>query len=238
LTERERSNTAFYVFPFKVLLSPFKTFTEIAQHPDVKGIALIAALTLLATTGFYYAYSAKVVYYSNGIPTRFLSSNLFSGFITSIVAQEALSFIFSWLFYAGILFLIMRAFGQKGGSWRLFFILVGYALSIVIVQSGVNALLVATLPELHFSTLNTWPPSTPDEIAIVNMGIQETWGPLLAFQAFTIFNFPLVNIFDLWLLLLSVIIVKTFNEIPWGTAAMITFTAFILRFFLKIFLGF
>jgi hypothetical protein len=219
------------------MISPFKAFKEIAQNPDVKGIVLIVGLILLATTGFYYAYSAKVLYYVNGTPTSFLSSNMFPGFVISILTQEGLSFATNWLIYAGILFLVMRGFGEKGDSWGRFFILVGYALSIMIIQSVFNALLVATLPAIHFSNLSTWPPSTQEEIAIANAGLQEHWGPTLAFQAFTYFNFPNVNIIDVWLVLLSVILVKTFHEIPWGKAAMITITAFFLRFFVKIFLG-
>ena len=237
LTDTGHPKTEFLALPLKVIISPFKALKEIAQTPDIKGIVLIAGLVLLATAGLYYAYSVKVFFLINGTPTSFLSSNMFSGFIISVLTQSVLLFAFNWLIYAGVLFLVMRAFGQKGGSWRLFFILVGYAFSVMIIQSAVSALLIATLPEIHFSSLSTWPPSTQDEITIANAGIQENWGPTPAYQALAYFNFPYVNLIDIWLVMLSVIIVHTFGEISWGKAAAISVTAFVLRFFLKIFLG-
>lgn len=238
MTETEHPKTEFLAFPLKVIISPFKAFKEIAQNPDIKGIVLIVGLVLLATAESYYVYSAKVFLYINGTPTSFLTSNMFSGFIASVLIVEVLLFAENWLMYAGVLFLVMRGFGQKGGSWRLFFILVGYAFSIMIIQSTVNALLIATLPEIRFSNLSTWPPSTQDEVAIANAGIQENWGPMPAYQVLAYFNFPYVNIIDIWLVILSITIVHTFNEITWGKAAMISVTAFIIRFFLKTFLGF
>ena len=237
LTKNDHSKTDFLAFPLKIIISPFKTLREIVQNPDIKGIVLIAGLVLLATTGLYCAYSSKVFLLIDGTPTSFLYSNMFSGFIFSVLSQSVLLFVFNWLIYSGVLFLVMRAFGLKGGAWRLFFILVGYAFSIMIIQSAISALLIATLPEIHFSNLNTWPPSTEDEIAVANTGIQENWGPTPSYQAIAYFNFPLINIIDLWLLMLSIIIVHTFNEISWGKAVTISVTAFILRFFLKIFLG-
>jgi len=147
LTDTGHPKTEFLALPLKVIISPFKALKEIAQTPDIKGIVLIAGLVLLATAGLYYAYSVKVFFLINGTPTSFLSSNMFSGFITSVLTQSVLLFAFNWLIYAGVLFLVMRAFGQKGGSWRLFFILVGYAFSVMIIQSAVSALLIATLPE-------------------------------------------------------------------------------------------
>ena len=183
MTETEHPKTEFLAFPLKVIISPFKAFKEIARNPDTKGIVLIAGLVLLATAGLYYTYSAKVFLYINGTPTSFLTSNMFSVFIGSVLIQEVLFFAENWLIYAGVLFLVMRGFGQKGGSWHLFFILVGYAFSIMIIQSVVSALLIATLPEIHFSNLSTWPPSTEDEVAIANAGIQENWSPTPAYQA-------------------------------------------------------
>lgn len=236
LAETEHPKTKFLVFPLKVVVSPFRAFKEIAQNPDFKGIVLIAGLILIATAGSYCAYSAKVFIYINGTSTSFLASSMFSVSIAAVLIQGALFFAENWLLYAGVLFLVMRVFGQKGGSWRLFFILMGYAFSIMIIQSVVSALLFATLPEIHFSNLSTWPPSTEDELAIASAGIQENWGSMPAFQALVYFNFP-VNIIDIWLVLLTVMIVHTFSEITWGKAAMISVTAFILRLFLGTFLG-
>jgi hypothetical protein len=221
----------------KVIVSPFRAFKEIIQNPDFKGIVLIAGLVILATAGLYYVYSAKVFFLINGTSTSFLASNMFSGFIVSVLTQTVLLFSFNWLIYAGVLFLIMRVFGQKGGSWRPFFILVGYAFSIMIIQSAVSALLFATLPEIHFNNLNTWPPSTQDEVTIANTGIQENWGSAPAYQVIAYLNFPLINIIDIWLVILGVIIVHSFSEITWGKAAVISITALAIRVFLRMFIG-
>jgi len=234
----EHKKTEFLAFPLKVIISPFKAFNEIAQNFDAKGIVLIVGLVLLTTAGVYYAYSSKVFLSIDGMPTSFVSSNMFSSFIVSVLTQSVLLFVLNWLIYAGVLFLVMRVFGQKGGSWRSFFILVGYAFSIMIVQSVVSVLLIATLPEIRFSNLSTWPPSTQDEIAIANTGIQEMWGQIPAYQALAYLNFPYVNIVDIWLVILSVIVVHSFSEITWGKAVAISIAAFAMRFFLKIFLGF
>jgi len=72
-----------------------------------------------------------------------------------------------------------------------FFILVGYAFSIMIIQQVVSALLIVTLPELHFKNLSTWPPSTQDEIAIANTGIQENWGKNQRLRHLPISIFPM-----------------------------------------------
>jgi hypothetical protein len=234
----EHSKTEFLAFPLKVIVSPFKVFKDIAKNPDFKGIILIAGLVVLATACETYLSSSKVFLSIDGTPTSFLNSSMFSGFIVSVLTQSVLLFAFNWLIYAGVLFLVMRVFGQKGGAWRPFFILVGYAFSIMIVQWAVSAVLFATLPEIHFSNLSTWPPSTQTEVDIANEGIQRFWISTPAYQTLFYLINSLVNIIDIWLVILSVMIVHAFDEVTWGKAAMISVTAFILRFFLKIFVGF
>ena len=234
----EHSKTEFLAFPLKVIVSPFKVFKDIAQNPDFKGIILIAGLVVLATACETYLSSSKVFLSINGIPTSFLNSSMFSSFIVSVLTQNVLLFAFNWLIYAGVLFLVMRVFGQKGAAWQSFFILVGYAFSIMIVQWAVSAVLFATLPEIHFSNLSTWPPSTQDEAAIANAGIQEFWVSTPAYQTLFYLINPLINIIDIWLVILCVIIVHASSEVTWGKAAMISVTAFILRFLLKTFIGF
>lgn len=226
------------VYPFEVIVSPFKAFKEIAQNPDFKGFVLIVGLVLLATAGALCAQSSKLFILINSTSTSLLASNTFANYILSALTETALIFIFNWVIYAGILLLVMRAFGEKGGSWRPFFVLVGYAFSIMIIQWAVSALLIATLPEIHFSNLSTWPPSTQDEVAIASDTIQEIWGPIPAFQAVAYLTFSYINFIDIWLVMLSVVAVRAFSQTTWRKAVMISTTAFIIRFFLKLFLGF
>jgi len=169
--------------------------------------------------------------------TSILATNLFGGILLGVLTDTGIFFFINWLIYAGVLLLVMRVFGQKGGSWRPFFVLVGYAFSIMIIQSAVTALLIATLPEIHFTNMSTWPPSTLNEAAIASDKVQETWAPIPAFQAIAYLNFY-INIFDVWLLILSAIVVHTFGEIVWSKTIMISLTAFLIRLFLRLFVGF
>lgn len=225
------------VYPFEVIVSPLKAFKEIAQNPDFKGVILIVGLVLLATAGALCAQSSKVFILIDGTSTSFLASNTFANYIFFNLTQTAMLFIFNWIIYAGVLLLVMRTFREKRGSWRTFFVLVGYAFSIMLIQSAVSAVLIVTLPEIHFSNLSTWPPSTQDEVTIASNKIQEIWGPIPAFQAVTYLNFFYINFIDIWLVLLSVVAVHAFSETTWGKAVMISATAFTFRFFLRFLLG-
>ncbi|MFH0748985.1 MAG: hypothetical protein V1915_03605 [Candidatus Bathyarchaeota archaeon] len=238
LAHTRNQRLEFLFLPFKVIVSPFRAFKEIAGTPDVKGVGVIAGLILLATAGVYYAYSAKIFLLSNGTSTSFLSSEMFVDFIASILVERALLFVENWILYGCVLFLVMRVFRQKEGSWRPFFTLVGYAFSITVVQTVISAVLFASFPAIQFSTLSSFPPATPEEAAIVTAGIQERWAQMPTYQALAFFNFPLINIFDVWFGSLSVIIIRAFSEVTWRKAGMIAVTAFSLRVFLKIVLGF
>ncbi len=228
-------------YPFRVIVSPLKTFKEIMQNPDFKGILLIAGIVTLGTGVLYYAQSSKLFFSIGGTPTNFVASNEFAGGLATALTSTVLYFAFNWLVFGGILFLVMRGFGQKGGSWRLFFILVGYAFSVMIIQSVVNASLALTLPNIYFSNITMWP-STQDETQtfnkLVNDGIQANWGPTPAYQAIAYYlSFPLINIIDIWLVILSVVVVRTFAGMSWGKSAIVSVCAYAIRLLLRLFIG-
>jgi len=225
------------VSPLKVIVSPFKTLKGLAQKPNIKGLIWIVGLVLLTAVSVYFAYASKVFLSINGADTSFLASNAFTGFILFAITQTTILFFFSWIIYAVILHLVMRLFGAKGGSWRPLLVLVGYTFSILIIQSAVSALLVSTLPELHFGNLSTWPPSTEDEATIVSDKMKEVWFPIPAFHAVAYLNYY-INVFDVWMIMLSTIIVRAFSEVTWNKALMISVTAFLIRLFLRLFVGF
>jgi len=164
-----------------------------------------------------------------------LATNLFRDNLLGLLIETTFAFFINWLIYAGILLLVMRAFGEKGGSWRPFFVLVGYAFSVLIVQWAVGALLFATLPEVHLQ-INSWPP-TEREAVTVNRNFSETWGSTIEYKALTYITFPYINIIDVWLIILSAIAVRAFSGVAWGKATMIAAAAFLTRFFLRLFLG-
>jgi len=168
--------------------------------------------------------------------SNLIAANLFAGILSQALIETVLAFVFNWVIYATVLLLVLRLLGEKGGSWRPFFVVVGYAFSIVIIQLTVSALLVATLPEIRLQTAS-WPPTGQDAVAVA-YNFSETWGPTLAYQAFLYLNFPLLNLFDIWLVGLSVIVVHVVSETMWRKAAMISTIAFVFRLFLRLFLGF
>jgi len=49
------------VYPFEVIVSPFKAFKEIAQNPDFKGFVLIAGLIIATSIGVQYVYASKIL---------------------------------------------------------------------------------------------------------------------------------------------------------------------------------
>jgi len=218
-----------------VIISPLKAFRDIAKNPDFKGLIIVVGLLLLATTGLYSSYSSKVFFFVDNTETSLLTSNIFSNYILIVLFQTAFLFFLNWLIYAVILLFFMRMFGERSGSWRSFFILVGYAFSVLIVQSAVGALLMASLPEVHLQ-ITSWPPSDQDAES-VNSSFNELWGPTIAFKALRFLTYPLINIIDIWLVLLSVIAVRVFSELSWGKASKIVGTAFLIRFFLRYLFG-
>ncbi len=239
-TEPTHSKTAFLAYPFKVLVSPFKAFKEIKSNPDFKGIVIIAVIVMLATAGLYYVQSTKLFFAIDGTQTNFAASSDFQGGLITALVSNVLYFAFNWLILAGVLLLVLRGFGQKGGSWRVFFVLVGYAFSVLIIQSVASASLALTLPAIQFSDITKWP-STAEEIQTfntkVNAGIQQYWGPTPAYQAIAYLSYPLLNLIDIWLVMLSVVAVQTFSGVSWKKAAVISVTAFVIRTALRLFIG-
>ena len=99
--------------PLKVLVSPFKTFREMSQNPQAKGLLLVLALLLAATAGTQYTSASKIFLVINGQPTSLLNSNIFTGYMISSLVDIALIFLANWIIYAGALFLLVKAFGEK-----------------------------------------------------------------------------------------------------------------------------
>lgn len=230
LTERQTLKSL--VYPFKVIVFPFKTFKEIAQNPDIKGVILLAGIVLLATASVQFASASKIFLTLYTPPSGLLATNLFSGYLLSAMVESLFAFILNWLIYAGALLLIGRLLGEKGSPWRPFLILVGYAFSVVIIRVAVSAILISTLPQIDFQ-LNTWPPVTEKDAVHASDQINAIWGPTLAFQAGVYFNL----LIDAWLVMLGAIAVHAYRQISWSKAATISLTAYFIYFILRFFVG-
>jgi len=221
------------VYPFEVIVSPFKAFKEIAQNPDFKGLILLVGLLLIAIAGMHFTVASKIFLTLYTPPSSLLATNLFTSFLLSNIVTNAFAFLLGWLIYTFALLLSSRVFGEKGGPWRPFFILVGYAFSVFIIRDAVSTVLISTLPTINFP-LKTWPPATQDEVTLASDQINTTWGSVLMFQAGTYFNL----LIDAWLVMLGVIAVHASREITWRKAGMISVTAYIIYYIVRLFIGF
>jgi hypothetical protein len=221
------------IYPFEVLFSPLKAFKKIAQYPDIKGLVTVVGLVLLASAGLQSFWASKIFLTINGQPTSLIATDYFSNFLLQGLMQSVLIFAFNWLIFAGALLLIASVLGAKGGGWRPFFILVGYAFSVFIVRTAITAALVSTLPQLSFS-FSVWPPASEADVTLAQDQISAVWGPTFAFQAGAYFNL----IIDAWLVILGAIAVRAYREVAWSKAATISVTAYLVYFTLRLFLGF
>lgn len=59
--ETKRHPLRSLVYPFEVIVSPFKTFKEIAQNPEFKGFLLIIVLIIATSICVQYAYTSKIL---------------------------------------------------------------------------------------------------------------------------------------------------------------------------------
>lgn len=169
---------------------------------------------------------------------------------------DILAFCFSWVIYAGALFLIANVFGverkeeksEKEGKeksdeeeseeenkklskgrrpWLPFFILVGYVFSVFIVRAAVSAVLISTLPEINFQL------ATQSELTLSER-INAIWGSTLVNKVGTYFNF----LAEIWFTMLGAIAVHASRKIPWTKAIMISIIAYFIYFTVRMFIGF
>jgi hypothetical protein len=220
-------------YPFKVIVSPMKAFQRISAYPDIKGFIVIIALLILVSAAVQFSVATKIILNINLQPISLVATDFFQNFFVQGIIESIFVFFLNWLLFGGALLLIAIIMGAKGGSWRQFFIIVGYALTVFILRTAVSAVLVSTLPQINFS-LSAWPPATEEERSNANNLIDANWGPLLAYQAGSYVNLA----FDAWLVILGATALRAYRAIPWSRAATISVTAYLIYFTLRLFIGF
>jgi len=222
----------FLASPLKVIISPFKAFRDIAQNPDVKGVLLVMGILLLATAGVYYIYGSKFVWTVDSQTTTLLASNAFGTILISGLSATVFAFFTTWLIFGGALLIVARAFGQKEGSWRTFFILVGYVLSVLIIRMAAEAFLISTLPTISMSF--PWPPTTQAQSDQLTELVNNMWSSALASQLGT---FIFLGI-EIWMVALGAIAVRAMQPIGWGKAIIISVMAYLFLFMLRFYIPF
>lgn len=219
------------IYPFRVILSPFKAFKEIAQNPSIKGLFVLLSLILAASVGTVYVYASKIFLTINDQYTSFLASNMFSSFMLSYSVEIITGFLAGWFVYASILFVLIGVLKEKRESARPFFVLIGYTFSVLIVRMVISAALVATLPDLPLS-ISVWPPATEEDFLIYLDQYNAIWAPTLASQAAPWLPWIVYG----WLVMLTAIAVRNSTETTWGKAIMISVTAYLALLVLSVFL--
>jgi hypothetical protein len=207
------------VLPFKILVSPLKTFSQLAQNPSLIGLASLSALVLILAATALYAFASKIILNIDG-PTSFLATGLFNGWYTSTLASNLFYIVLYWIIFASGLVLISRIVGGgKETSWRALLIVFGYLLSVFIILYAVRTVLYLALPSLNLR-ISSWPPVGETEVNDALKVMTETWGALYAYQFLS--YFPLVAF--VWLVML--------RETSWTKAVTVSVIGFAITLFL------
>ncbi len=127
------------------------------------------------------------------------------------LATSAFSFFLQWGIYGGTLSLVIKVLGEKLGSWKALFIVVGYLFSVKIVHILVAIISVSMLPRARLENLSQiWPTSLPYQ---------------------TIIFFSLVT--DVWMAALCAIAIRNFYNFTWRKAIMVSVLATLLNFIMR-----
>ena len=127
--------------------------------------------------------------------------------ISSINA--AIAFFYNWGVYGVFLLIFMRIFHGKTGALTKFFVVIGHVFIVTTVYILVNALLFSTLPQVTAETF------------------QEKWVSNWAFQLGYYLDFA----FKAWMAVLFAIAMRSFSQLTWTKAALISAITLILSYF-------
>ena len=139
-----------------------------------------------------------------------LTKYFFSGWFSSLMTS-ALSFFAYWGVYGAISLLVVKMSSEGVGSWRAFFVVVGYLFSVRIVYLLVTVGLIQMLPEVRLENL------------------AQVWPSTLPYQTILYFSFAT----DVWMAVLCAIAVRFFYSFTWKKAVWIAALASLLNFTLR-----
>lgn len=213
--------------PFRILISPLKTFSQLAQSPRLKGLVSMSVLILALTATTVYAFASKIILNVNG-PTSFVATGLFNSWFTSNFAATLLYIVLYWLIFASGLALVGKIVGGKDSSWRSVLAVLGYLLSVFIVVYAVRTLLYLSLPPLFFEQSSSWPPVETTETDAALGIINANWGTLYTYQLLT--YLPVAAF--LWMAVLGAVAVRVLREVSWGRALIVSIVGLFIALFL------
>ena len=211
------------LLPLRVLVTPIRTFTQLAQRPAAKGLATLAALILIILAAAQYATATKIFLTINDQPTGFIATDSFANWFTSTLTSTSFFILVYWLITAASMALVSRFFGGKQVKLRSSLVILAYLLSVFMVLYAVRTITYLALPPITFAT-GSWPPV--DEAATNSALdlIHQNWGSLLVYQFGSYFTFVAL----VWLVFLGAIAVKAMREISWTKASLVSVTGFMI----------
>jgi len=172
--------------------------------------------------------SASLTMKIDGLFFRKFSSPIitgeFSALLPSILFQVVLNFAMNWILWAGILLLVAKLFNEDLGRWNVFFVVIGYSFMTAVVYNLVNVVPLLALPPLN----------VPLDVNALNVLLEVSWRPLLAYQLWLYIPF----MGEVWVAVLGAVAVRVKKEVTWSKAATIAAVAFAIRFLLRVFVGF
>jgi len=165
-----------------------------------------------------------------------LETGAFSGSIINILMSAAVAFSMNWILWAGILLLVAKVFREEGGTWTVFFVIIGHVFIVSVVYTIASTVLFSMLPALNLPLKA--PPATEEELNVTTALVEERWHPNWAYWGYLLLSglyLPFVR--EVWIMALCVIAIRPLLRITWGKATSISVVAFIIRFILRLFFG-
>ncbi len=215
------------ILPFKILISPFRTFSQLAQKPNVKGLISLSALFFVVIAATLYASAARIDLMINGQRTSFLLTDAFNSWFASNLAISLFSVLLFWLIFATGLALLSRILSGKQVSLRVVLPNLAYLLSVFVILYAVRTVMYLALPTISFG-ISYWPPVGDTDVNAALKLMTETWSPLYVYQFGYYFNM----VAFVWLIILGAIAVKALREISWSKALVVSAAGFFIALFL------
>jgi hypothetical protein len=215
------------ILPFRILVSPLRTFKQLAQRPAAKGLITLFALVFAITAAAQYASATRIWLTINNVSTSFLQTGNFTTWFAASFSTSILYTIMYWFMLTIGLVLISKTLKGKDTGLRNSFVAFGYLLSVFVVLYAVRALMYLALPSIQFQT-DSWPPMSQTAVDDALILMAQSWGPLFAYQFGSYFT--LVSL--AWLVILGMIAVKTMREVSWVKASIVSVVASLITVFL------
>ena len=223
----ESSTAKDLILPFRILVSPFRTFKQLAQRPAAKGLITLLALVFAITAAAQYASATRIWLTINTMPTSFLQTDNFATWFAASFSSSILYTLMYWFMLTIGLVLISKTLKGRETSLRNSFVIFGYLLLVFVVLYAVRALMYLALPSIQFQS-DSWPPMSQAAVDDALNLMAQSWGPLFAYQFGSYFTFVSLA----WLVILGMIAVKTMREISWLKASIVSVIASLITVFL------